>query len=199
LTAGLRRLERSEIDGERSAAGADPVNPTARVQMKRLKRFSHKTRRRLADEQANALVEFALIAPLLFLVLFGMIDFGKALNYWIDETHLAAQGARLAIVNNAAPGNCPGGTPPTPASLQGYIKCNADAPELVQNASVCITFPNGTPVTGDPVRVVVSTDYSWLPLIGAVFGTPTTTISGSATMRLEADGTNLNYSAGCAS
>ena len=33
------------------------------------------------DERGTALVEFALIAPLLFLLLFGIIDFGRALNY----------------------------------------------------------------------------------------------------------------------
>jgi Flp pilus assembly protein TadG len=148
----------------------------------------------IGDERADALVEFALVAPLLFLILFGMLDFGKAFNYWIDETHLAAQGARLAVVNNAAPGKCPNGS--TPASLQAYIKCNADTAELRNNSTVCITFPNGTQKTGDPVSVSVTTTYHWIPLIGDVLGAGTTPVSGSATMRLEA-GPTLSYSSGC--
>jgi hypothetical protein len=148
------------------------------------------------DERGNALVEFALVAPLLFLILFGVLDFGKAFNYWSDENHLAAQGARLAAVNNATPGNCPDGS--TPTSLQAYIKCNADTSELLSNARVCISFPKGTPVkTGDPVSVNVSTNYTWIPLVGSVFGSTSTPIAGSATMRIEADGSSLSYSAGC--
>jgi len=55
--------------------------------------------RRFSDEKGTSLVEFALIAPVLMLVLFGLLDFGKALNYWNNDTHLAAEGARWAVVN----------------------------------------------------------------------------------------------------
>src|SRR5262249_25698707 len=51
------------------------------------------------DEGGTALVEFALIAPLLFLLIFGIIDFGRALNYYNELTQLAGQGARAAAVN----------------------------------------------------------------------------------------------------
>ena len=50
------------------------------------------------DESGAALVEFALVLPLLLLLLFGLLDFGKAFNYWIDETHLANAGARFPHV-----------------------------------------------------------------------------------------------------
>ena len=43
-------------------------------------------------EAGVALVEFALVLPLLLVILFGMLDFGKAFNYWIDTTHLANSG-----------------------------------------------------------------------------------------------------------
>jgi hypothetical protein len=147
----------------------------------------------LRDDRANALVEFALVAPLLFLIVFGVLDFGKAFNYWLDENHLAAQGARLAAVNNTTPGNCPDGS--TPGSLQAYVKCNADTSELLNNASVCVSFPNGgAKKATNPVTVSVSTTYNWLPLIGSLLASPTTTIAGTATMRLEADST---LTAGC--
>jgi hypothetical protein len=45
------------------------------------------------------LVELALVLPLLLVVLLGMADFGKAMTEWIDQTHLAAEGARLAAVS----------------------------------------------------------------------------------------------------
>ena len=51
------------------------------------------------DERGAALVEFALVVPILLVLLMAMLDFGKAFNYWIDETQLASSGARWAVVN----------------------------------------------------------------------------------------------------
>ena len=66
------------------------------------------SRRRLAsDERGVALVEFALVLPLILLLMLGMIDFGKAFNYWNDETHLANEAARQAVVDNC-PSCAPG-------------------------------------------------------------------------------------------
>jgi Flp pilus assembly protein TadG len=129
-------------------------------------------RRLVGDQRGQSLTEFALVAPLLFLLLFGIIDFGKAMNYWNDETQLAAMGARFAAVSggNNAPGNCPDGS--TPATLAAYIQCNADTGELrngstfVSKAAVTITFPTGNQGIGCPVQVRVSTNYNWLPILG---------------------------------
>jgi Flp pilus assembly protein TadG len=149
---------------------------------------------RLGSEDGAALVEFALVLPVLVLLLFSMLDFGKAFNYWIDETHLANEGARWAAVNKN-----PGGS-----SLQQYIQSQATTPELrnggtasVPNpAEVCISFPNGTANVGDPVRVSVSVNYNWLPFIGNQTGVAQASLTASSTMRLEA--LPSNYSAGCA-
>ena len=55
------------------------------------------------------MVEFALILfPLLILVA-GIIQFGIALNYWLDMQRIANQGARWAAVNNWPP-DCPAGS-----------------------------------------------------------------------------------------
>ena len=148
---------------------------------------------RLGSEEGVALVEFALVLPILALLLFAMIDFGKAFNYWIDETHLANEGARWAVVDRN-----PGG-----GSLQQYLVDQATTAELrnggtasVANpAEVCISFPSGTSNVGDPVLVTVSATYNWLPIIGNRIGVTQTTITGSSHMRLEAVPTN--YSAGC--
>ena len=56
-------------------------------------------------ESGVALVEFAMVLPLLLILLLLILDFGRAINYWIDTTHLASEGARLAAVDKA-----PGGT-----------------------------------------------------------------------------------------
>lgn len=157
----------------------------------------------LKSERGVALAELAFVLPLVMVLLLGMLDFGKAFNYWIDETQLASSGARWAVVN-ASPGQCPDGT--TATSLQAYIQCQADTQELrnggtnsvVNKARVCISFPpvsgHTNPLIGDPVRVRVSVDYTWLPLISQRINIAATTISGTSTMRLEAPPT---FTAGC--
>jgi len=43
-------------------------------------------------------VEFALLLPLLLLLVFGIVDFGRALNAQITLTQAAREGARLAAL-----------------------------------------------------------------------------------------------------
>ena len=141
-------------------------------------------------------MEFALVLPLLVLLLFGMLDFGKAYNYWNDATHLTAEGARFAAVNRKpAPANA--------ASLQQQLLNQADTAELKNGgtaavaapAQVCIEFPSGTSNFGEPVLVKMTFTYSFIPFIGNRVGFLTRTISSTSVMRLEAPATN--YSAGC--
>jgi hypothetical protein len=61
--------------------------------------YSSMRRGRIREERGTALVELALVLPLLLVVLLGMLDFGKAFNEWMTQTHLASEGARLAAVN----------------------------------------------------------------------------------------------------
>jgi Flp pilus assembly pilin Flp len=49
-------------------------------------------------EDGAAAVEFALLLPLLILLLFGFIHFGLAFNTRIQATNAAREGARLAVI-----------------------------------------------------------------------------------------------------
>ena len=149
------------------------------------------------NESGQALVEFALVLPLLLLLVFGMLDFGKAYNYWNDATHLTAEGARYAAVNRKP-------KPLEAASLQEQILAQADTTELregltsppIAPAQVCIDFPNGgSHVSGDPVRMTMTFTYHFLPFIGDEVGFLTKTITSTTVMRLETAPTT--YSAGC--
>jgi Flp pilus assembly protein TadG len=51
-----------------------------------------------ARDRGAAAVEFALLLPVLLLLVFGIIDFGRALNAQITLTQAAREGARLAAV-----------------------------------------------------------------------------------------------------
>jgi Flp pilus assembly protein TadG len=51
-----------------------------------------------AGDRGAAAVEFALLLPVLLLMVFGIIDFGRALNAQITLTQAAREGVRLAAV-----------------------------------------------------------------------------------------------------
>jgi len=116
------------------------------------------------NERGTALVEFALIAPLLFLLIFGIIDFGRALNYYNETTQLAGQGARAAAVNRN-----PDGTALNTANKfsiqQQLVTKYTGQPELKKGIVACITHVPSGP--GDYVTVRVSFRFQFLPLIGA--------------------------------
>jgi hypothetical protein len=52
-----------------------------------------------AEKRGQALVEFALILPILVLLLLGVFDFGRAIYAFSTINNAARQGARLAIVD----------------------------------------------------------------------------------------------------
>ena len=144
-------------------------------------------------EGGQAMVEFALILfPLLILVA-GIIQFGIALNYWLDMQRIANQGARWAAVNNWPP-DCQRSaatcttTPPcdslTRASttLQNTLGCQILTSGLQDATTVEICYPNaGDKDTGNPVKVRLEAPFTFVP----IFGIGTITLGADATMRLE--------------
>jgi len=148
--------------------------------------------RRPHNEAGQSLVEFALILPLLLIVVLGVVDLGKAFGYKNDETNLANQAARAAAVNS-----CPGGC----SNISNWIISQAPSNELKNgggsiassglstSGAIAFTFPAGTTkhCIGDPVNVTVKVHYNWLNFLKVQGVLPTlgTDITGSATMRLE--------------
>jgi hypothetical protein len=55
------------------------------------------SRRRSPGQESQALIEFALISPLLLLLIFGIIDIGRAVFYYDTLDHAAREGARVAV------------------------------------------------------------------------------------------------------
>ena len=153
-------------------------------------------RRRLRGESGAAIVEFALVLPWLCLMIVLILDFGRAFNYWIDTTHLATEGARLAAVDYK---------PTDGSTLQAYIRDKADTDELKNGGSrwiaspleVCVN-PAGDNV-GDPIEVTATTTYKFLPIgnlpIPGLDDIADLDIHSSATMRREVVADNV--SSGC--
>jgi Flp pilus assembly protein TadG len=121
-------------------------------------------------ESGQSLVELAFAIPLVLLVLLALVDFGLALNTWIDATQVATEGARMASVDG-----------PTIACKDLAKKIRSDGFGGVDKGLVTIKFPSGSAI-GQPVQVVVTTKYDYTP--GALIP-GSLNIASVATMRLE--------------
>lgn len=55
--------------------------------------------RRSSDDEGAVLIEFAIVIGLFFMLVFGMVDFGLAINSKTQMTNAGREGARLGTVN----------------------------------------------------------------------------------------------------
>jgi Flp pilus assembly protein TadG len=135
-------------------------------------------RKRRRDDQSKgqSLVEFALILPVLALLLFALLDLGRAVYMYNTLANAARQGARVAAVNqNAGNGKCD----PLNPTQWSIVTCVMDAGVSIpiQKTDIDIQYVGATCVTRelDPpciARVTVFQDYVPItPLIGDIVGT----------------------------
>jgi TadE-like protein len=156
-----------------------------------VRRHGHE-RGRPNGEEGQTLVEFALILPILLIVVLGIVDLGKAFGYKNDLTNLANQAARLASVNQ-----CPGGC----TSIEAWTRNQApnelrlgtgsiQPTGLQATSAITFTFTDPGPLNhcvGDSLRATVKVHYNWLNFlrVRAAFPSLGTDITATATMRLE--------------
>jgi Flp pilus assembly protein TadG len=53
--------------------------------------------RRFTREHGQSIAEFALVAPILFILIFGIIDTARAYNAWVNIQGAAREGARYGV------------------------------------------------------------------------------------------------------
>jgi len=106
-----------------------------------------------ARDRGSVAVEFALLLPLLLLIAFGIIDFGRALNAQITLTQAAREGARLAALNQ----------------LNVVSRTQAAAVGL---SPVSVSVTSCPPGAGQGVNatVVASYSFSFVTPVGAIAG-----------------------------
>ena len=63
--------------------------------------------KRLHDERGQTMVEFAIVLPILCLLLFGAIQFGILFNNYVTLTDAVRAGARKAAVSRQITGTTP--------------------------------------------------------------------------------------------
>jgi hypothetical protein len=128
-------------------------------------------RRARRRTRGQAMVEFALVAPMFFLLLFGIIEAGRFIFYYETLSNATREGARYAIVNGANTVGCPSG-PAAPGSAPCDVPGNNVIARVRQSA---VGMPAGITATptwspdngrGSTVRVEASYTYrSLIPLV----------------------------------
>jgi len=165
-----------------------------------VKKRSKDTAQRPHDgESGQAMVEFALVLFPLLLLVAGIIQFGIALNYWLDMQRIANQGARWAAVNCTRSATAPPSYNPCSPTGSGSsnlpltLKKQALANGLESSVCVAISFPSGSNTKGDPVKVRLRAPFTLLPILGV----GSITLSADATMRMEQTPTTFAATAPC--
>jgi len=162
---------------------APPASPALREPPRPRLRVRQAVSRLIKDCEGVAVVEFALVAIPLCLILFGILDFGRALNYYNDVTQLAGQGARAAAVNQNIDGTA------ADANFQSLLAAENDSPELTNKVQVCIqTMPTQV---GQPVTVRVQYRFHFNAIVASI----PIVLRSSQTVRSET--ATPSYSATC--
>ena len=122
--------------------------------------------------RGQGLTEFALIVPVVILLLLGIIDFGRAIYAYNTIGNASRVGVRVAIVNQNGPGlGCVSGTNGAPANTTQVSAqdCAQQAAVALPGAVAAVTYRDITDTSNcSPVAVgclaVVTTTYTFRPI-----------------------------------
>jgi Flp pilus assembly protein TadG len=145
----------------------------------------------ITSTEGVALVEFALVVPVLLLLLVGILDTGRVVNAYVTISNASREGARYAALN--------------PTAAPSAIKSSAVLPHAQQldasGVTVSVTYGGGVTSTACPVAtttappagspapttipVRVDVTYPWSAatfFIGQFFGGGSRTFCASSTV-----------------
>lgn len=133
----------------------------------------------------QTLVEFALVLPLLLLLLFGIIEFGRIFQAKLVVTSAAREGARRAIVSGDIQGAVENAVDSLNVSVSNDISAKDTATAPAVGAVVWWKEePEGNEV-GKPAEIYVKGRVDlFIPLISNLVGT-TVLVSSKAVMMIE--------------
>ena len=126
-------------------------------------------------QRGQAMVEFALVAPIFILMLMGVIEFGRFVVAYEAANNAVREGTRYAIVHGyysispvgPSPASPDNACPPTTVSTTAVTSVvQANAYTLPPATDIFACWPDGTNVRGN--RVTVSADFPFKVLIPIV-------------------------------
>ena len=126
----------------------------------------------LKNQKGQSLVEFAIILPILLLLLFGIAEFGMMLNSYLTIQNVAKEGARLGII---------GGSDIEIIALIRTTSPNLTAADM----NVTITPSQANRKSGDTLQVTVTYNYHLtVPIISSIVGN-IIVLTSQTSMRIE--------------
>ncbi|HWB33615.1 MAG TPA: TadE/TadG family type IV pilus assembly protein [Acidobacteriaceae bacterium] len=160
---------------------------------------------RLGETKGQALIEYILVLPMLFLLVLNVVNFGGFFYAWITVADAARAGANYAVLGGAAAGR-----PGTPTLAQVTSLITAEVSSLPNNSSTVVTACqrtgattikfgggscSGITLSADPETgyssIKVQVQYTYRPYISAFsfpklgvhLTIPPTTITQTSVMR----------------
>ncbi|WP_223592031.1 TadE/TadG family type IV pilus assembly protein [Neobacillus bataviensis] len=124
----------------------------------------------MKSEKGQSLVEFALILPILILLLLGIIDFARIFHVYLTMDHAGREAARAASIGKD----------------DSNIKSTAinNASSIGLTADKIVVTPTGTRSSGSNVTIKITYPVTFLtPMIGNIIGP--LTLTDTTVMRVE--------------
>ncbi|MFV2067849.1 MAG: TadE/TadG family type IV pilus assembly protein [Pirellulales bacterium] len=134
---------------ETKGASLAPFTSSRRIKLEKMCRSCRKRRR------GAAVVEFAVVAPVFFLLVFGMIEYGRMVMVQQIMTNASREGARLAVLDGVLTGD-------VVSSVDSYMAgagISGASVSVTTNAPVAPDFAESMTVTVD----IPFNQVSWLP------------------------------------
>ncbi|WP_280770405.1 TadE/TadG family type IV pilus assembly protein [Salipaludibacillus daqingensis] len=124
----------------------------------------------MKSQKGQSLVEFALVIPLLIVLLFGIVDFGRVFHTYLTLDHVGREAARAASVGA------------TDGEIISIAESNGSSINLT-GGQVTIS-PAGEKSSGENVTITITYPVGFLtPVIGDIIGP--LELSNTTVMRLE--------------
>ena len=126
----------------------------------------------LNNQKGQALVEFALVFPILLLLVMGILQFGMMLNSYLSIENASREGARAGIVGSSD------------SEIRNTII--STSPSLDPNKlTVTITPAEANRKSGNTLTVKVTYNYNLtVPIISSLFNNMVV-LNGQTSMRVE--------------
>ncbi len=138
--------------------------------------------RRLLGARGQALIEAALIIPILLLIAVGIFEFGRAYQTWQILTNAAREGARLAVVPSPVLANIDQRV--RDYMQAGQLGAYAKAEVIVnRNAKILV---NGVEVSASAITINYPFDFIMLQPVAKLIKGGSDSLGSSLTMQASA-------------
>lgn len=125
----------------------------------------------MRSKKGQSMVETALMIPIVMLVLFGIVDFGRMLHALLTLDHAGREGARLASLHAED------------SAIRTKVKSSAAILSL-SDGNIIITPPKASRTTGTDVQIQLKYNFNFITPLADTLVSPME-LSDTTTMRVE--------------